>query len=178
MPSFAIPPKEPRTIIIDTLERTSAESSVSAFRGEAAKLRRSGQISQYLWRRIKMDRWIDALPALCQIGEGWNSYASPPPNGDSASRAADILKRLNPTNLIPDAIRASAEGGIAIVFTSGRRNRAVIEALNNGEQFLLMYDLDGRNQTLDWPSNLDEQGKILGVLSQYLERHTDAVGNS
>jgi len=177
MPSFAIPPKDARTIVIDTLERTSAASSTMAFRGEAAKLRRSGQVSQYLLRRLSLDAWIQALPKLSQVPANWNSYGAPPPNAKSVISAAAILKRLNPAKLMPDVIRASAEGGVAILFTGADRNRAIIETLNDGEEFILIYDLDGKNKTLNWPVDLDEQGNVLKILTGHLEGTANAIGN-
>ena len=176
MPSFAIPLREPRVSVIDTLERTSATSNQRTFWGEATKLRRSRQTSQFLIRRRQLEGWIAALPKLTQIPKDWNSYGAPPPSPESVSAAAAILTQINSLAMLPESIRASAEGGVAIVFTGVGRNRAIIEALNSGEEFVLIYDLEGNNKTIDWPIEVGMQKHVLENLRRHLEGAADAIG--
>jgi hypothetical protein len=55
-----------------------------------------------------------------------------------------------------------------MTFYSNTKRRAVIEALNNGEAFILLYDLDGNNETLDWNIPPEVQLQQLETLHRYL----------
>jgi len=93
---------------------------------------------------------IHELDNLSHLTNDWNAYGSPAPSPNAIEAADRILNALQTIFLRPTRILPSAEGGVAITFLSASQNRAVMEALNNGERFILLYDLNGNNETIEW----------------------------
>ena len=157
----------------DTVERTSTPIT----NREIAEKRRDWSRSSfagsaYLESQNVFNGFETVLERLRHTPTNWNSYNSPPPAESSVKNAKPVLQALRTKLLQPDRILPSAEGGVAFTFVSDTASRAVIEALNDGETFVLLYDLSGNSITIDWPTTLDAQ---LGLISQ-LANHLRSDG--
>ena len=171
MPSYAVSEPPCRVSIVDTLQRTATRSSSNFFSRELERAYRSGVSSQFHTNRNYVYAWIESLDQLLNVGENWNSYGAPPPAENAVRNSKKVLGSLAGSGIVPDAVKASAEGGVAIVFSGVGRNRAIIESLNNDEQYALLYDLDGRSRTIDWPTEGSDQ-LVLEMLESHLrEEH-------
>jgi len=155
MPSYCPPAEKQRISLVDTLERTASSSSSKFFEREAEREAerafRSRATSQYHTSRIRNYGWIRSLKSLEALTNNWNTYGSPAPNAQAIEMASSVLDLLAISGVSPEAVNASAEGGVAIIFTGANRNRAIIESLNNSELYILLYDLDGHSRTVDLP---------------------------
>jgi hypothetical protein len=97
---------------------------------------------------------------------GWDSYDGPVPSPESVTTAQRILGFLENTDLRPERVLASADGGTAIVFISPTDRRAFIEVTNHEGTQLVLYDLQGNCQTLPWLEL--EQSECVTLLRQHL----------
>jgi hypothetical protein len=112
------------------------------------------------------DPVMQQLASLATLTENWDSYGAPVPNSKSLEAAQRIMSGLRRELILPARILPSAEGGVAFTFLTKNDNRAVIETLNTGEEFVLLYDINGHSLTLDWPSNSED--KVLERLKLHL----------
>jgi hypothetical protein len=96
---------------------------------------------------------------LRNLEDGWDSYNAPKPTECSIMRTAEILGYILPLGLKPNRILASAEGGVAIIFSGVDIRRALIEILNGGCIYTLLYDMDGFSNTLEWKNCSEESTK-------------------
>jgi hypothetical protein len=129
---------------------------------------RSRDSSEFLTRlRLFEERRRD-IENLASLSDGWSSYDSPKPSTASIRSAGEVLAALHRILLVPTKVLPSAEGGVAMTFLSASRNRAVIETLNNGESFILLYDLEGNNETVDWSNTDSDQPQKLDRLKNHL----------
>ena len=176
MPSFAPPPpNEYRPSVIESLEQNYSSSSFRAYDNEAGILRRNRDTSQFTYRRYLLDLWIEALPQFTNLPQCWDSYGASSPSNNAVDEAARMLVSLKSRAILPESVRTSAEGGIAITFTGSGNNRALMEALNDKEQYLLLYDLTGANETVDWPTeDTTAQNEVLSILINHLRGHAHA----
>lgn len=146
---------QPRISIADTLSRTAHQSETNVFDREIERAYRSRYTSQYHTNRTRVYDLMRTLTGLKSLPENWNSYGAPVPSQIAIDRAREILDHLAAAAIAPDNVKASAEGGVALVFSGAGRNRAIVESLNDGDRYLLLYDLDGNNSTINWPSGTD-----------------------
>jgi hypothetical protein len=166
---FSYQTTDARTVLIDTLERTSSRTlRTPSVRRLTESLTRSSESSEFLTRMRLLAERRQEVESLARLQDNWNSYGSPAPTPASISSAKGTLSLLQRVLLVPSKVLPSAEGGVALTFLSETRNRAVIESLNNGESFILMYDLDGNNETVDWPHDEVEVQEKLDRLGKHL----------
>ncbi len=98
-----------------------------------------------------MDKQLDKLKDL-QFG--WDGYDAEPPNDISFAWARKVLGALMEFDFEPARIVASAEGGVAFIFT--RQDRyADIECLNSGALVAVMYD--SQSEPVVWRVSPDSQ---------------------
>jgi hypothetical protein len=167
MPSYAATVPPPRISIIDTLKRTASQSSTIFFNREVERAYRSRLSSQFHTNRVYLYAWIESIDRLLSLPNNWNSYGAPPPSEVAIAATKKILTSLSGWAIVPENVRASAEGGIAIIFSGVGKNRAIIESLNNGEQYVLLYDIDGGNRTLEWSFDGSER-TVIETLEDHL----------
>ena len=143
---------KPSSVLFDTFERTST----------AANSKEIEQAYIETFNLVSASRFLEAysnvfcllserLDRLSKLAPNWNSYGSPPPSDAAVANGKLILQLLQTKQLEPDNVHASADGGIAFSFVSDTISRAAIECLNSGESYVLLYDLRGNSETLDWP---------------------------
>jgi hypothetical protein len=133
------------------------------------QVRRSFLGSRYLSRQNVFERLELAVQSLVNVSGDWNSYGSPAPTVESVECAMPILRALRTKLLEPDRVLPSADGGVAFTFLSDTINRAAIEALNSGESYVLLYDLRGNSETIEWPTtSLSAQVELIDRLAAHL----------
>jgi len=122
--------------------------------------------------RVKLERLIDTA-------SNWNSYGSPPPTEVAVANAGAILQELQARSLEPENVHPSADGGVAFSFVSDTISRAAIECLNTGESYVLLYDLNGSSETLEWPPAAKrDQLAIIECVSAHLRSEGLGTSNS
>jgi hypothetical protein len=114
-------------------------------------------------------RQANLLTQLSSVPDDWNGYGSPAPSAEAIGIAKTILNTLWTERLLPRRVLPSAEGGVALVFSSANENRAVIETLNSNEAFILIYDRSGNSRTFDWPGSRQVQHEYLLSLKDHLK---------
>jgi hypothetical protein len=155
--------------LVDPFEGTlSRVSKFPSLRRLRESVDRSTESSEYLTRFKEYEQAIEDLHSLASTRADWSSYESPAPSSESVEAAKKVLRLISGTLEMPTRILPSAEGGVAMIYISRTRNRAVIETLNNGEAYILLYDLDGNNDTLDLSGPPIEQVRHLGSLKNHL----------
>lgn len=82
------------------------------------------------------------LEELCRLDPDWNGYGSMPPNATAKAHARDILLELHKLNRIPERVVASADDGVGIYITSGKKY-AMIECYNDGGIVIGVSDREG-----------------------------------
>jgi hypothetical protein len=168
MLSFAVPDII-QSAAMDSFERTSSgdlQNFEERFR-ETVQL--SNCQSQYLTLYDVFKRQAKLLTQLSSVPDDWNGYGSPAPSTEAIGIAKAILNTLWTERLLPRRVLPSAEGGVALVFSSANENRAVIETLNSNEAFILVYDRGGNSRTLDWPESPKVQHEFLLSLKDHLK---------
>lgn len=146
MPSYAA---DLPAAYFDTCERTA--DSVTSKRGSSRLFDPSWHaqtVSHVLLRRSALHSLQTAITALRSLPTNWNSYGAPVPTLGAIARASYVLNQLNDGSFIPESAKASADGGVALVFVGKGTNRAVIEIFGSEEDHLLLYDTCGFSRTI------------------------------
>lgn len=180
MPSLAVPPPEYREQIreqiFDTFDRTSSDMVHMIFARESERITRSQTTSQLLTNASTLNEWIASLPKLMELSDNWSREGSPAPNKVAIEGAREFLRAIRFSPSMPEKVHPSAEGGVAIVYVGAGKNRAIVESLNNQEQYILLYDLDGGAVTLDWSRDVQAQEPLIKQLESHLQgTHLDAT---
>jgi hypothetical protein len=170
MISYHAPPGDPDVILRDTLERTATIASSEVIDRVFKEAKAHNADSRLLDSYGKVfDTLSLRLEQLIHTPADWNSYGSTPPTAVAIENARVILQRLRDKLLEPDSVNPSADGGIAFTFVSLTISRAEIECLNDGESYVLLYDLKGNSNTVDWPTaNQRDQLATIECLSAHL----------
>lgn len=127
--------------------------------------------SQYYSQSKEFAKLFDELARVAEIKNGWDAYNAPAPNSDAITFAELVLRKFQRYLVKPDWITSSAEGGVAISFLSKSDRRALIEFLNDGEKYVLLYDLQGETQTIELSEQLEDNGfeQLISVLESHLQ---------
>ncbi len=83
----------------------------------------------------------ERLTELASILEDWDSYGAPPPAPEAIASARRTIEKLRFNELLPEMVAPSAEGGISIYFSLGKK-KAFIEFSNEGDVLLARYGKD------------------------------------
>lgn len=130
--------------------RRTASNFYQALDNQSASQYPNTGNSETILHQKRVEQLRDALRELDLIEDGWDSYDAPRPSSLALTMAWQVFATLREEALLPDRILPSAEGGVAFIFSSLGDRRATIENLNNGEDFLLLYDTQGSTKTLEW----------------------------
>ena len=106
-------------------------------------------------------RLFTRLGALGKLPENWNSYGALPPNRTALFRAHRVLQEALRSNFPPQAVKASPDEGVGIVFVSAK-GQSAIECLNTGNIFLVL-------------SGTSSAGPIVRPVSQTAEHIKEAI---
>lgn len=105
------------------------------------ELIKSREGSEYIRRKIAEIELEGRLKRLRCLEPNWDSYGGELPSNEALSAASTIGKTFIGFGLIPDAVTASPEGGIAICFMRNQKY-ADVECLNSGEILAVRYSSD------------------------------------
>jgi len=94
--------------------------------------------SEYLRRRVAEIELESKVARLTSLSPNWDMCNSEQPSKVAASAATAVGKTLIAFGLVPDAVTASPEGGIAMCFMRNQKY-ADIECLNSGEILAIRY---------------------------------------
>ena len=168
MLSFAVPDAIQVTVA-DSFE-VSSSRDIRAFEdGFRQTIDLSTGQSEFLTMYDVFKRQSKVLSQLSSVPDDWNGYGSPAPSDEAIVVARKILNILWTERLVPRRVLPSADGGVALLFSSSNENRAVIETLNINEAFILVYDRSGNSRTLDWPESPKIQHELLLRLKDHLK---------
>jgi hypothetical protein len=143
--------------------------SSPAILATSEQLRRSFQGSRYLSSLNVFEVLDNSIDHLIFTSPNWNSYGSPAPTVESVNGSKPILRALRAKLLAPERVLPSADGGVAFTFISETISRAAIESLNSGESYVLLYDLKGNSETIEWPpSSTHAQLELIGRVATHL----------
>ena len=138
------------------MEGTAATiDSSDAFRCylEAATSARLGRFS----------RLYGDLSRMESLGSNWDSYGAEPPSTSAIETTQRALRELERAGLLPNAVVASAEGGVGIVFVRSARY-ADVEFLNDGDILMSTYYGEEAPVVRELPSAAD----VVGVIQRYI----------
>jgi hypothetical protein len=124
--------------------------------------------SRYLKSQNVFDALGSEIDRLLQTPDNWNSYGSPAPSELAVKNTYPILQALRVKLVQPERVLPSADGGVAFIFVSDTISRAAIESLNGGNSHVLLYDLDGNSETIEWPTAQDAQLNLVSKLAAHL----------
>ncbi len=82
--------------------------------------------------RNSFDRFFSQLRDLRSLGNDWDSYGAPAPNGMALAQAEEVLHQLVELGMQPASVRACADGGVTVAFARGVVT-ALVECFNDGE---------------------------------------------
>ena len=167
LPRTALPENEFDLRVSDTADTANYLATLHAYIAFSVLALRRSQIKALDTDFAPLKRQLQELP---QLQVGWDGYDAPPPTLQAIDRAQDILQKMQDELVRPQWVSASAEGGVAFLFTAPNKRRAQIEVLNNGDKFVHLYDLDGYSHTEEWQNDLKDQpfGKLVEPILHYL----------
>lgn len=119
--------------------------------------------------KINETNYLSEINKLRSLQEGWDSYDSPVPREFTYPITEEIVKYAISLNFSPLAIKASADGGIALIYIGEGIKRAFIEILNTHEIYTVLYDIEGNSFTIEWPKDYHTQLEVfLSQIIHYL----------
>lgn len=154
MPSFTASTRFPRTYATDRLGQAISHTAHNFYVEPDAP--ETSLTSEFIAAEELLGPIRSALRDLDNTKSDWNSYGAPAPSLRSINMGWRVLASLREAALIPERVLPSAEGGVAFIFMSTGENRAVIETLNSGEDFVLLYDRRGNSKTMEWTGEITE----------------------
>lgn len=153
--------------MVDTLERTATPIASGPRLGliydAGSRANSRYRDCQNVFDVLKSD-----VAKLLETPPNWNSYDSPAPTRNAVKNAQNVLDALRAKLVAPERALPSAEGGISFIFVSDTISRAVIESFNTGDSMVLLYDLNGNSDTIDWPGTLDAQMHLVDRIRDHL----------
>jgi hypothetical protein len=81
------------------------------------------------------------LNEMAGLSENWDSYGAPIPAPETIGSARQAIEKIRFSQLLPEIVAPSAEGGVSIYFSSGSQ-KAFIEFLNEGDVMVARYGKD------------------------------------
>jgi hypothetical protein len=129
-----------------------------------------GEISTAPTNRTKrLQYWHlkEKLQALGSLSIDWDSYGTGPPNANSIELAAEFLGSLFESDLLPDRVVPSAEGGVGFAFLAAI-GQADIEIFNDGDVLAAVYPPDELTQV--WEASLADIHLTVQRLREFLRR--------
>ncbi len=185
MPSALLPPPIERlssegrreTVSrMDTFDRTAGDFSTTCLLAAEAEKIRSMGASQLLTNACEVDRMRELVWSFRDLPQNWNEHCSPVPSSEAIAATSRVLQSIKFSVVVPERVQPSADGGIALTYVGKGLNRAMIEVLNEGEQYAVLYDTEGNAEVLD----LDLQAPlpVLNRLAAHLKGERVAAVSS
>ena len=123
--------------------------------------------SEYIRRKIAEIELEGKLKSFARLEPNWDSYGGELPSEEAISRASTIGKTFIGFGLIPDAVTASPDGGVAICFMRNQKY-ADVECLNSGDILAVRYSSDDDPTAWEIESNAVATDATAKSFSEYL----------
>jgi hypothetical protein len=140
MPTIALPSKrvfsEPRQARDEIRPSGSSWKILTFFKNFIAEARST---SKFLQIERTYQELHSSLDACATLADNWDSYGAAKPEKHSIEAADRFLQRLFAELFMPSRVIPSAEGGMAVYFSSDNKT-AYLEYRNSGEVILAMFD--------------------------------------
>ena len=142
------------------------ENTLDRYKRNAQYIRDFQDGSSFMRRVVALQEAQNKLTNLLHLRSDWNSFGAEAPTESTVAVARHILRRLVWSDLVPDGIVPSAEGGVAFCFVRGNKY-ADIECLNSGE--VLAVKTTRNEQPTVWA--LDESSNAVDSTAQSISTY-------
>ena len=123
--------------------------------------------SEYIRKKIAEISIEARLEQLAKLPANWDSYGTENPSRMAIITALAIAKAFVEFDLLPDAISASSEGGVAICFMRNQRY-ADIECFNSGDVLAVRYSKNDEPKAWVVEPSPDATNATIRTVSAYL----------
>jgi len=174
MATFAFPTDTCDTALVDLIYSDTEASEISPYtdiaRDFRSVVRSSAEGSNFLNVQLQLQQALSEVRALHTVADDWDSYGTPAPTYSAMASATSVINLLKSVLVIPARILPSSEGGVAISFSGPEGRRALIETLNDGDKYIVLFDTHSYCRTIMLSDDNEESTNTLVVMSHYL-RH-------
>lgn len=169
---FAPQPVSPSTIhcLSDDSQAVVREATSDLFRDIVLPLSVSMEASSSLLIERKLRQSSARIFALNSIEQDWDSYGTAGPSSDAINKGISLHSMLREVLLVPEQILPSAEGGVAIELAGSDGRRALIEALNTGDRYILLYDSVSYCETIMLTEDRRQIEDAMQAMASYLRK--------
>lgn len=169
MPNYAFNTR-PYPVYSGVLQNATANNSIRSLNSDQDNLEKRNQsVSRFYEDKNIFNQLQIRAESLAQVSANWNSYGSESPNSAAIQDCVEVLRSLRAHLLVPERLLPSAEGGVSFTFVSDTPARGAIDVLNTSEAYMVLYDLQGNSQVLEWPKGDEEkQAELIEGLRDHL----------
>ena len=151
-----------------TWVRRGARSSI--FDQMVDTLAASAQDSRFVASESVRRGIEEEIKALVRLKPDWASNDAERPNAASIRQSILLLERFQSVDLQPELVLPSAEGGVALDVSGPNGRRALIEVLNTGIAYIVLYDHVSFCKTLMLDQDKARQEEAFIAMSTYIRR--------
>jgi hypothetical protein len=108
-----------------------------------------------------------SLDACAALRDNWDSYGAARPSRHSIEATDRFLKRLFAELFMPNRVIPSAEGGMAVYFSSGNKT-AYVEHRNSQEVILAMFDDHSDPIIIELTESDADESRALSLIRTYI----------
>jgi hypothetical protein len=123
--------------------------------------------SQFLQIAKTYQELRSALDACATLADNWDSYGAVKPAKHSIDAVDKFLQRLFAELFMPNRVIPSAEGGMAVYFTSDNKT-AYLEYRNSKEVILAMFDDHNDPIIVELTENDADESRALSLIRSYI----------
>jgi hypothetical protein len=163
----ATPPQMPAQTVGCSFQELADDEVLARYRRNETDILASRQGSSFIRRMMIAWQMREKLLEAARVPHDCDSLCAEPPNRSAVAIAADVLASLVRSDLVPDGILPSAEGGIAICFVQGDKY-ADIECLNSGEVLAVTSTRHERPYVWSLDKNSVDSDSAAQTISTYL----------
>jgi hypothetical protein len=133
----------------------------------------STEQSNSLSLELMLQRSAEDISLLSQMNDNWDSYGTPAPSAKAIANGLHVHSFLHLVSLIPERVLPSAEAGVSIDLAGFGGRKALIEALNSGETYILLYDAISYCETLMLTEDRRQLEDAMQAMASYLRKGPD-----
>jgi hypothetical protein len=155
---------------IDDSQAVVREATSDLFRDIVLPLSISTEVSSSLLIDRKLRQSSARIFALRSIEQDWDSYGTAAPSSDAIHKGILLHSMLREVLLVPEQILPSAEGGVSIDLAGSNDRRALIETLNTGDRYILLYDSLSYCETIMLTEDRRQVEDAMQAMASYLRK--------
>jgi len=169
MPTIALPIKrvfsEPRHVREEITWPSGSSSKILTFFKHS--IAEAGSTSKFLQIAKTYQELRSSLDACATLADNWDSYGAAKPAKHSIEAADRFLQGLFAALFMPSRVIPSAEGGMAVYFSSDNKT-AYMEYRNSGEVILAMFDDHSEPIIVELAENDADEYRALSLIRSYI----------